>query len=47
LDGFRGISHFHCSGPYRHGEGWEQMRAAVGSPDGWRKGLVAFATTAS
>jgi uncharacterized protein YndB with AHSA1/START domain len=31
----------------RHGEGWEQMRAAVGSADGWRKGLVAFATTAS
>ena len=30
----------------RHGEGWEQMRAAVGSPDGWRKGLVAFAERA-
>jgi uncharacterized protein YndB with AHSA1/START domain len=27
----------------RHGEGWEQMRDAVGSPDGWRKGLEAFA----
>ena len=27
----------------RHGEGWEQMHAAVGSPDGWRKGLESFA----
>jgi uncharacterized protein YndB with AHSA1/START domain len=27
----------------RHGEGWENMRDAVGSPDGWRKGMVAFA----
>ena len=24
----------------RHGEGWEGMRDAVGSPDGWWKGLV-------
>ncbi len=23
----------------RHGEGWEQMRDAVGSPDGWGVGL--------
>jgi hypothetical protein len=23
----------------RHGEGWERMRAAVGSPDGWGVGL--------
>jgi uncharacterized protein YndB with AHSA1/START domain len=23
----------------RHGDGWEQMRAAVGSPDGWGSGL--------
>ena len=27
----------------RHGEGWEQMHAAVGSPGGWRRGLDAFA----
>src|SRR5436305_8496391 len=27
----------------RHGEGWEQMRDAVGSPQGWRVGLEAFA----
>jgi uncharacterized protein YndB with AHSA1/START domain len=27
----------------RHGEGWERMREAVGSPDGWRKGMLAFA----
>lgn len=27
----------------RHGEGWEKMRAAVGSPDGWPAGLRAFA----
>jgi uncharacterized protein YndB with AHSA1/START domain len=26
----------------RHGEGWEQMQAAVGSPGGWRRGLDAF-----
>jgi uncharacterized protein YndB with AHSA1/START domain len=24
----------------RHGEGWEGMRDAVGSPDGWWKGLI-------
>ena len=27
----------------RHGEGWEQMRDAVGSPDGWAAGLRRFA----
>ncbi|HEY5187563.1 MAG TPA: SRPBCC family protein [Solirubrobacteraceae bacterium] len=27
----------------RHGEGWEQMQAAVGSPNGWNSGLAAFA----
>ncbi|HXA28772.1 MAG TPA: SRPBCC family protein [Candidatus Angelobacter sp.] len=27
----------------RHGEGWEQMREAVGSPNGWRVGLTNFA----
>ena len=27
----------------RHGEGWEQMHAAVGSPNGWNGGLEAFA----
>lgn len=27
----------------RHGEGWQGMRDAVGSPDGWAKGLRAFA----
>jgi uncharacterized protein YndB with AHSA1/START domain len=27
----------------RHGEGWEKMRDAVGSPGGWPKGLQAFA----
>jgi uncharacterized protein YndB with AHSA1/START domain len=27
----------------RHGGGWEQMRDAVGSPDGWDAGLRAFA----
>jgi uncharacterized protein YndB with AHSA1/START domain len=26
-----------------HGEGWEQMRDAVGSPDGWGVGLGRFA----
>jgi uncharacterized protein YndB with AHSA1/START domain len=30
----------------RHGEGWEQMHAAVGSPGGWRRGLDAFAEAA-
>jgi len=27
----------------RHGDGWEPMRDAVGSPDGWDAGLLAFA----
>jgi uncharacterized protein YndB with AHSA1/START domain len=27
----------------RHGPGWEQMRDAVGSPDGWQSGLALFA----
>jgi uncharacterized protein YndB with AHSA1/START domain len=27
----------------RHGEGWEQMGAAVGSPGGWPDGLQRFA----
>ncbi|HEY3186926.1 MAG TPA: SRPBCC family protein [Solirubrobacteraceae bacterium] len=30
----------------RHGEGWEQMRDAVGSPDGWAGGLRLFADAA-
>jgi uncharacterized protein YndB with AHSA1/START domain len=27
----------------RHGDGWEGMRDAVGSPDGWPEGLRGFA----
>ena len=27
----------------RHGQGWEKMRDAVGSPGGWLRGLEAFA----
>jgi len=27
----------------RHGDGWEQMRDAVGAPSGWNGGLEAFA----
>lgn len=27
----------------RHGDGWEQMRDAVGSPGGWAGGLRRFA----
>ena len=27
----------------RHGDGWEQMRDAVGSPDGWGLGMHRFA----
>jgi len=30
----------------RHGDGWEQMRDAVGSPDGWQIGLTRFAARA-
>lgn len=30
----------------RHGDGWENMRDAVGSPGGWRRGLDAFADRA-
>jgi uncharacterized protein YndB with AHSA1/START domain len=30
----------------RHGEGWEKMRDAVGSPGGWNRGLRAFAEAA-
>jgi uncharacterized protein YndB with AHSA1/START domain len=29
----------------RHGEGWEQMRAAVGSDNGWGSGLRRYAGT--
>jgi uncharacterized protein YndB with AHSA1/START domain len=29
---------------HRHGEGWEAMHGAVGSPDGWDLGLARFAT---
>jgi uncharacterized protein YndB with AHSA1/START domain len=31
----------------RHGDGWQQMRDAVGSPDGWGMGLAAFAVRAA
>jgi uncharacterized protein YndB with AHSA1/START domain len=31
----------------RHGEGWERMRAAVGSPEGWGVGLHRFAAAAA
>jgi len=30
----------------RHGEGWEQMRGAVGSPGGWSGGLQLYAKAA-
>jgi uncharacterized protein YndB with AHSA1/START domain len=30
----------------RHGEGWESMRAAVGSEGGWQRGLDLFAKAA-
>lgn len=30
----------------RHGEGWRQMRDAVGSPNGWSRGLQQFADAA-
>ncbi|HLM63575.1 MAG TPA: SRPBCC family protein [Acidimicrobiales bacterium] len=38
------VEHKHLD---RHGDGWEQMRDAVGSPDGWGKGLAAFAARAA
>jgi uncharacterized protein YndB with AHSA1/START domain len=31
----------------RHGEGWEGMRDAVGSPGGWSAGMQAFAEAAN
>lgn len=31
----------------RHGEGWQKMRDAVGSPDGWGAGLEAYARAAA
>ena len=31
----------------RHGDGWEQMRDAVGSPEGWGVGLRRFAERAA
>jgi uncharacterized protein YndB with AHSA1/START domain len=31
----------------RHGDGWEQMRAAVGSDDGWASGLRLYAGRAA
>jgi len=31
----------------RHGDGWEQMRDAVGGPDGWAVGLRRFANAAA
>lgn len=30
----------------RHGDGWERMRDAVGSPGGWLRGLESFAQRA-
>jgi uncharacterized protein YndB with AHSA1/START domain len=31
----------------RHGDGWEAMRDAVGSPNGWQGGLALFAKAAA
>ena len=31
----------------RHGDGWQAMRDAVGSPDGWARGLERFADWAT
>jgi hypothetical protein len=31
----------------RHGDGWDKMRDAVGSPDGWGIGLQRFAKAAA
>jgi uncharacterized protein YndB with AHSA1/START domain len=38
------LTHRHLD---RHGPGWEQMRDAVGSPDGWQRGLTRFAEQAA
>ena len=38
------LEHRHLS---RHGDGWEAIRDAVASPDGWQRGLDAFAAAAS
>jgi hypothetical protein len=38
------LTHRHLD---RHGPGWEQMRDAVGSPDGWQRGLARFAEQAA
>ncbi len=38
------LAHRHLD---RHGDGWEQMRDAVGSPDGWQIGLTRFAARAA
>ena len=35
------IEHRHLE---RHGDGWEGMQTAVGSPDGWDLGMQAFAS---
>jgi uncharacterized protein YndB with AHSA1/START domain len=35
------LAHRHLD---RHGDGWEQMRDAVGAPDGWDEGLARLAT---
>jgi uncharacterized protein YndB with AHSA1/START domain len=37
------LEHRHLA---RHGDGWEAMRDAVDSPDGWQRGLDAFAAAA-
>ena len=38
------LTHRHLD---RHGSGWEQMRDAVGSPEGWNSGLARFAARAA
>ena len=38
------LTHRHLD---RHGPGWEQMSKAVGSPDGWPRGLARFASQAA
>ncbi|HVA02362.1 MAG TPA: SRPBCC family protein [Acidimicrobiales bacterium] len=38
------LTHRHLD---RHGPGWEQMRDAVGSSDGWQRGLGLFADRAA